>query len=110
MAANSSPLALVIDDQNDVRDLIRVALSYEGWRVSEAANGREGLDLARNEVPDLILVDLMMPAMTGIEFCRKITSELGMHETPVLLISGVNEGARILKDFWEMPLRHKQFL
>ena len=110
MAAKTSPLALVIDDQNDIRDLIRVALCYEGWRVSEASNGREGLEIARNEVPDLVLIDLMMPSMTGIEFCRKITGELGMNETPVLLISGVNEGAKILKDFWAMPLRHKQFL
>lgn len=110
MTDNPSPLVLVIDDMRDIRDVVQIAMQYEGWRVLEAADGRQGLEFLRAQTPDLILVDLMMPEMSGIEFCRKLIEDCRLRDVPVLMISGVSEGAKILNDFWEMPLRHKNFL
>ena len=110
MSRKVLPLVLVIDDQSDIRDVIHVVMQYDGWRVLDAADGRQGLELIRAQKPDLILVDLMMPELTGIEFCRKLIDDFNMRDVPVLLLSGVSEGAALLQDFWELPLRYKNFL
>lgn len=110
MTENAKPLALVIDDQDDIVEIVKLTLQYEGWRVATARNGREGVAAVRQEAPDLILADLMMPEMTGIEFCRRLVEDFKLTDVPVLMISGVNEKAKILGDFWEMPLRHHNFL
>lgn len=110
MADNTLPLALVVDDQDDILEIITLTLKYEGWRVAVAHNGRQALAAVREETPDLILADLMMPEMTGIEFCRKLVEDFKLGDVPVLMISGVSESAKILNDFWQMPLRHHNFL
>lgn len=108
--AKQTPVALIIDDQADVREMISATLQYEGWRVLQAADGRQAMEILRAQPLDLVLVDLMMPGMSGIELCHKLTHDLHLGDLPVLLISGVSEGAKILNDFWEMPLRYKNFL
>ena len=110
MTENTKPLALVVDDQEDIVEIVKLTLQFEGWRVATARNGREGIEAVRQEAPALVLVDLMMPEMTGIEFCRRLVEDFKLNDVPVLMISGVNEKAKILGDFWEMPLRHHNFL
>jgi CheY-like chemotaxis protein len=107
---NGSPVAVVIDDERDIRDMVGVALRHEGWTVQEAADGRAALELVRGALPQLLVVDLMMSGMTGLEFCHKLLALPGGGDVPVLLISGINEKARLLQDFWELPLRYKNFL
>jgi DNA-binding response OmpR family regulator len=75
---------LVIDDEAKLRSMIRVYLEQEGFRVVEAANGRDALFVARHEKPDLILLDLMMPEMNGTEFMRVHSREA---ETPVIMLT-----------------------
>src|SRR5438552_1254152 len=75
---------LVVDDEYKLRDLIRVYLEQEGYRVVEAAHGREALYVARVEKPDLIILDLMMPEMGGYEFMRAFGKEA---ETPVIMLT-----------------------
>lgn len=75
---------LVVDDEAKLRDLIRVYLEQEGYRVVEAGNGREALYVARVEKPDLIILDLMMPEMGGNEFMRAFSKEA---ETPVIMLT-----------------------
>ena len=75
---------LVVDDENKLRDLLRVYLEQEGYRVVEAANGREALYVARVEKPDLIVLDVMMPEMGGYEFMRAFSKEA---ETPVIMLT-----------------------
>ncbi len=108
--AHQSPLALVIDDERDVRDMIRLSLQYEGWRVKTASNGREALESLQEEFPSIIIVDLMLPYMSGIEICHKLLPDKRMANVPVLLVSGVNAKAKVLDDFWDLPLRYKDFL
>ncbi len=66
---------LIIDDETRLRAMLRVYLEQEGYRVAEAANGREGLYVARYEKPDLIILDLMMPEMNGYDFVRAYGKE-----------------------------------
>src|SRR6266508_6226460 len=75
---------MVVDDEKKLRDLIRVYLEQEGYRVVEAGNGREALYVARYEKPDLIILDLMMPEMGGYDFMRAFSKEA---QTPVMMLT-----------------------
>src|SRR5919206_4575633 len=75
---------LVVDDEAKLRDLIRVYLEQEGYHVVEAGHGREALYVARVEKPDLIILDLMMPEMSGYDFMRAFNKEA---ETPVIMLT-----------------------
>jgi DNA-binding response OmpR family regulator len=79
-----APTILVVDDEKKLRDMLRVYLEQEGYRVVEAGNGREALYIARYEKPDLIILDLMMPEMGGYEFIRVFTKEA---DTPVIMLT-----------------------
>ena len=80
------PLLLVIDDNEDIRNMLGQLLSDE-YTVIFASNGREGLRLAAKYVPDLIVCDVMMPVMDGLECCRKIKDEISTSHIPVLLLT-----------------------
>ena len=75
---------LVVDDKANVRTLVREYLTAEGFRVVTAENGQAALYVARQEKPDLILLDIMMPEMDGFEFIRAFRKE---SETPVILLT-----------------------
>jgi DNA-binding response OmpR family regulator len=75
---------LVADDKANVRNLVREYLEAEGFRVVIAANGREALYAARAEKPDLILLDIMMPEMSGYDFLKTYRKE---RETPIILLT-----------------------
>jgi len=68
---------LVVDDTDDVRELVRMQLAMLGYRVMEASNGREAVDIVSQEPPDLILMDLSMPVLGGIEATRLIRESVG---------------------------------
>src|SRR5574339_1294976 len=75
---------LVVDDEKKLRDLIRVYLEQEDYRVVEAGHGREALYVARYEKPDLIILDLMMPELGGYDFMRAYRKAA---ETPVIMLT-----------------------
>jgi DNA-binding response OmpR family regulator len=81
---------LVVDDEHRLRQMIRVYLEQEGYRVVEAGNGREALFVARREKPDLIILDLMMPEMGGYDFVRAFGKE---SQTPVIMLTAKIEDA-----------------
>jgi DNA-binding response OmpR family regulator len=85
---------LVVDDEKQLRTLVKAYLTQEGFRVVTAADGREALFVARHEKPDLIILDLMMPEMDGYEFMRVYSKE---RETPVIMLTAkVEENDRVL--------------
>lgn len=84
--ADGSPVrALVVDDEATLSDLLQMALRYEGWDVRTAANGQQALQLAREFRPDVIVLDIMMPDIDGLEVLRRLRAD-GL-ETPVLFLT-----------------------
>jgi CheY-like chemotaxis protein len=80
---------LVADDTATVRKIAVRLLADAGYDVLEAADGRQALELVTNEHPDLILLDLLMPKMTGFDVLREIKKTARVRETPILIMSGV---------------------
>ena len=83
---DGKPVLLVIDDNSDIRLLIRQLLGHE-YNVIEAADGAAGLRMAAKYVPDLIICDVMMPVMDGMECCRRIKDEVSTSHIPVLMLT-----------------------
>jgi CheY-like chemotaxis protein len=78
---------LVVDDYDDIRFVTRQALESFGYRVIEASNGVEAVKVAQAESPDLILMDLSMPAMDGFATIHQLRKLLGLRDVPVIAIS-----------------------
>jgi two-component system, cell cycle response regulator DivK len=83
------PLVLVVDDSELNRKLARDVLRAAGFRTVEAANGREAIALARDHGPDVILLDLRLPDMEGVEVARALLDEPGTARIPVIALSAV---------------------
>jgi two-component system response regulator MprA len=75
---------LVIDDDKKITDLLRRGLSYEGYSVDVAYDGKEGLDIARDRTPDLVILDIMMPGIDGLEVCRRLRAG---GDLPILMLT-----------------------
>ena len=80
------PNLLIVDDNADIRAYLKTILQYK-YSVLEAEDGRKGLDLAREEVPDLIISDVMMPVMNGLEFCQQVKGGVATSHIPVILLT-----------------------
>ncbi len=80
---------LVIDDDESLRDTIGVMLEQEGFRALLAADGRTGYEQALSAKPDLILVDLRLPGMSGVEICKQLRA--GQVRTPIIVLSAIGE-------------------
>ncbi|MCB0196958.1 MAG: response regulator [Anaerolineae bacterium] len=78
---------LIIDDDTDILRLLEFAFKRSGHSVSISVNGIEGLERAEIEEPDLVVCDVMMPKMTGYEFCRQAREKPGLKETPIVIFS-----------------------
>jgi excisionase family DNA binding protein len=87
------PLVLIVDDDDGVRAFVRANLELEGYSVREAASAEEGLALLEEQLPDLILLDVMMPQVDGWEMLRRVHERHGVGSIPVIMFSGqVDEG------------------
>ncbi len=85
---------LVVDDKKELRAMVKAYLEQEGFRVVMAATGQEALFVARHEKPDLILLDIMMPEMSGYDFLRTYSREA---DTPVLMLTAkIEEADKVL--------------
>ena len=78
---------LVVEDEPDLREVIRYTLDREGFRVLESEDGEDGLDLLRRELPELVLLDLMLPGLDGIEICRSIKYDPQTRNIPVIMVT-----------------------
>jgi len=78
---------LIAEDERDIRDLIEFTLKYAGHEVVKAANGAEAVELAPQVKPDLILLDVRMPRMTGYEACRTLKTIDEVKDTPIIFLS-----------------------
>ena len=84
-----SKKVLVIDDEADVRTFITMVLKNDGYETVTATNGAEGLKVLREESPDLVILDLMMPNQSGTDFYRRLVQDKKHGKIPVIVVSGV---------------------
>ncbi len=87
---------LIAEDEPDIRDLLIFTLQYAGHSVVAANDGFEALQLAESDQPDLAMLDVRMPRMTGYEACRQIKAGPATHTIPVVFLSAKGQDAEIL--------------
>jgi len=83
----SAHTILVVDDEQDLLDLIEYNLKKEGFKVLKAENGLEALNVARANNPDLVLLDIMMPKMDGLEVCEKMRTDAELRHIPIIFLT-----------------------
>jgi len=86
---------LIAEDEPDIRELITFTLQYAGYKVTSATNGEEAYESAVRLLPDLILLDVRMPRMTGYEVCEKIKSSAETQLIPVVFLSAKGQEAEV---------------
>lgn len=86
---------LIAEDERDIRDLINFTLTFAGHQVTAAANGEEAVQKAQNIQPDLIMMDVRMPKMTGYEACRVLKKIERFRETPVVFLSAKGQDEEV---------------
>ena len=86
-----TPLVLVVEDESSIVTLLRYNLEKAGFRVAEAVDGEEALLLVEEEVPDLILLDWMLPVVSGIEVCRRLRRRPETRAVPVIMLTARGE-------------------
>ncbi|MBI5844736.1 MAG: response regulator transcription factor [Deltaproteobacteria bacterium] len=87
---------LVVDDEEDIRLLLRFNLEREGHSVSAAATGEEALKLARQRVPDLVLLDLMLPGMSGLDAARAMKKDSSLERVPIIMLTAKDAEADVV--------------
>lgn len=86
---------LAIDDENDVLLIIKTALAGQGYEILTASNGYDGLALAEDQTPDLILLDLRMPEMDGMEVLEQLRDNEKTQNIPVIVLTGISDKTKI---------------
>ena len=81
------PRILVVDDEKNILELVRFNLEREGYQVITSLDGVRGLELARSENPDLIVLDVMLPEMNGLEVCRELHQDPATKKIPIIMLS-----------------------
>jgi CheY-like chemotaxis protein len=98
MTVGAGKLVLVVDDEEEIRKLLRRLLTQKGYRVVEADRGLLALRLVKEHVPDLILLDAMLPELHGFDIARRIKGSEKYGHIPVIMVSAVYRGWRIAED------------
>src|SRR5262245_57512304 len=84
---HSPPRILIVDDNETNRDILATRLAKHGFDLTQAGDGEEALAAARAQLPDLVLLDVMMPKLDGFEVCRCLKGDASMPFTPIILIT-----------------------
>src|SRR5665811_1015849 len=85
------PLVLVVEDEAAIATMLRYNLEKQGFRVSEASDGQEALTRIQEQQPDIVLLDWMLPLMSGIEVCRQIRRRPATRDLPVIMVTARTE-------------------
>ncbi len=78
---------LIVDDEIDVVEVVTVLLEHEGYEMLKAYDGQEALDIIEEVVPDLVILDIMMPKIDGVEVCRRMRENEKMTDIPIVMFS-----------------------
>ncbi|MDQ6890297.1 MAG: response regulator transcription factor [Bacteroidota bacterium] len=94
---NKSGKILIADDEPDILEIIEYNLSAEGYEVICAKNGNEAIDLAKKELPSMIILDIMMPGKSGIDVCKFLRLQPQFKETVIIFLSALNDESTEIK-------------
>ena len=94
---NSKIKILIIEDDHDIRDLIRLQLRLQNYNVSVACNGSEAMSKIENEIYDLILIDRMLPDTNGLELCKLLRLKPLFKEVPIILVTALSQPENIIE-------------
>ena len=88
---DTRPRLLIVDDEQGIVDFIRLGMRYEGFRVEDATDGISGFDKAQRLRPDLIILDVLLPGMDGVEVCRRLRESEATADIPILMLTAKEE-------------------
>ncbi|MBF0198459.1 MAG: response regulator transcription factor [Planctomycetes bacterium] len=87
---------LIIEDEPDIQEMLSFNLRQEGFRVFTSSSGEDGLDMVRRKRPHLVLLDLMLPGMNGMDVCRQIRKDSDLDDTRILMLTAKSEEADVV--------------
>jgi DNA-binding response OmpR family regulator len=93
------PKILIAEDEQDILELITFTLQFGGYEVIPTSNGEDALEMARKEQPDLVLLDVRMPRMSGYEVCIHVKADRDTHHIPVVFLSAKGQETEIKTGF-----------
>ena len=92
----SKATILVVDDEEDIRELVALNLDREGYKVLTCETGEQALAVARSKTPDLVVLDLMLPGIDGLEVCKRLKADPGLRHIPVVMLTAKGEESDIV--------------
>ncbi|HDS16138.1 MAG TPA: response regulator [Proteobacteria bacterium] len=87
---------VVVEDETDIREVLAYNLEREGYQVATASDGEHGVQLIRELLPDLVLLDLMLPGLDGLQVCKRVKNEEQTHDIPIIMVSAKGEESDIV--------------
>ncbi len=99
MTETAKPRILVVEDDPDLRTIVRLQLSSCGYEIAEACNGAEGFQAIQAEIPDCVILDLMMPVMDGFGFLKRARSVMSLQNVPILILTASEDERNRVRGF-----------
>ncbi|OHB59321.1 MAG: DNA-binding response regulator [Planctomycetes bacterium RBG_13_46_10] len=90
------PTILVVDDEEDIVELVELNLTREGYKALTCGTGEQAIAVASSKLPDLIILDLMLPGIDGLEVCRRLKSQLKTEQIPIIILSAKGDESDIV--------------
>jgi DNA-binding response OmpR family regulator len=101
---------LVADDERSIRDMLRAVLESRGFEVIESDNGIQAVNLACERRPDLAIIDILMPGISGLEVCRRMRRDEDLHGISIIVITSVTADSELPDGFWKMATESDDFV
>ncbi|MCA9416564.1 MAG: response regulator, partial [Candidatus Omnitrophica bacterium] len=93
---------LIADDAPEIVEMLHLVLERRGYQVVGFDNGKKAVEAIPEEKPDIILLDIIMPGMTGLDVCEKVKNDPATKDIPVILITSATEGTDLDDGFWNI--------
>lgn len=100
----------IVDDEPDIIEILSTVLKTKDYEVSSAANGVLGMELIEQTEPDLAILDLMMPGMSGLEMCKRLRSSEKYRTLPIIVLSAIGKDSGKSEEFWAAGLKSDEFM
>ncbi len=99
MSETAKPRILVVEDDPDLRTIVRLQLSSQGYEIDEATNGADGFQAIQINIPDCVILDLMMPVVDGFGFLKRVRSVIELQDVPILILTASEDERNRIRGF-----------